>query len=544
MKCIFHTANLCAAQIRKFCGGRWEINMSHLITLIKSNIVKQTRTYRFFMIIGISIFLGFLCVPGQSSGYEIFYLGGARGLYNSAWLGALSAALPVILLWLPGFYLLRSQISEDTVLKIGQMIASSPVSKTRYIYGKLITNFSILMVLQLVFTAAIMVMQVILHESRDFSIMDYVLPLIFVTAPYLLVLASLTILFDVVPFLKNTFGNIAIFIFWLVLSTISIASPGNKFDLFGLGTILNSMLAGGREYFPNLPDSVSFGYYTEVSKSIFIWEGVDWTKDFLLSRLMWVVIAFIITQISVFTFNRFKENSKIRKVKTNTGVESKQYSQPMNHKIPPMLSSVKRSNKNNFIKMVFCELKIMLKGHSLWWYLMVLAVIALTPFATSGESLKWIAVSMLLPMSIWAQMGNREKVCDTENLILSSCAAPTKWLATWFAGVNVALLISLGMFARIIMLSEWNYFLPWIAGLLFVPTLALVLGTVSGTTRLFEAIFIVLMYFGPVNSMWKFDFMGLTGNNAALYFGLISILFCIGITMQLLKEKRLIGLWR
>ena len=513
-------------------------NISHLITLIKSNMIKQTRTYRFFMIIGISIFLGFLCVPGQSAGYEIFYLGGVRGLYNSAWLGALSTVLPVILLWLPGFYLLRSQISEDTVLKIGQMIASSPVSKTRYIYGKLITNFSILMVLQLVFTAAIMVTQVILHESRDFSITDYILPLIFVAAPYLLVLASLTILFDVIPFLKNTFGNIVIFILWLVLSTISIASPGNKFDLFGLGTILNSMLAGGRTYFPSLPDSVSFGYYTEVSKSTFVWAGMDWTKDFLQSRLLWVVVAFIITQLSVFTFNRFKENSKIKKVKTYTCIENKQYSKPMDYK------NITISKKFNFFNMVFGELRIMLKGHSLWWYLTALAVIALTPFSTSGESLKWIAVSMLLPMSLWAQMGNREKVCDTEHLIISSCSAPTKWIATWVAGVIVALLISLGMFARIIMLSEWNFLFPWIAGLLFVPTLALMLGTFSGTTRLFEAIFIVLMYLGPVNSMWKFDFMGLTGNNAALYLGLTSILFCIGITIQLLTEKRLIGSWR
>lgn len=528
--------------------------MSHLITLIKSNIIKQTRSYRFFIIIGISIFLGFLCVPRKSSGYEIFYLGGVRGIYNSAWLGVLSAVLPVIILWLPGFYLLRSQITEDKELKIGQMIASSPVSKTRYIYGKLITNFSILMVLQLVFIVAIMVMQLIQHESMDFSLNHYIQPLVYVTAPYLLVLASLTILFDVVSFLKDTFGNMMIFILWLGLSTVSIASPGNRFDLFGLGTLLNSMLNGAREYFPNLPDIVSFGYYTTVSKNTFVWSGVVWTKDFLLSRLMWIVVALLITQLSVFIFNRFKEYSKIKRVKSNKYARNKHNSHQMDCKntaisqLPfqaaPVLSSVKRSKKVNFSQMFFGELTIMLRGHSFGWYFIALSIIVLTPFATSGESLKWIAVSMLLPISIWAQMGNREKVCDTENFILSSCPAPTKWCATWFAGIIIAMLMSLGMFARIIMLSEWNYFLPWIAGVMFVPTLALVLGTISGSRRLFEALFIVLMYLGPVNSMWKFDFMGLTRNNAILYLGLTSILFGIGITMQLLKEKRLIGTWR
>lgn len=518
--------------------------MNHLITLIKSNLIKQTRGYQFFMIVGISIFLGFLCVPGASAGYEIFYLGGVRGIYNSAWLGVLGAVLPVILLWLPGFYLLRSQITEDKQLNIGQMIAASPVSKTRYIYGKLITNFSVLMALQLIFLAALMVMQLIQRESTSLSIMQYVQPLMFVTVPYLLVLAALTVLFDIVPFLKGVFGNIVIFMLWITLSSISVANPQNQYDLFGMGILLNSMLEGARAIFPNLPEAASFGYYPATTDTpTFVWNGMAWNKDFLVSRLVWVVVALLITQTSVLIFKRFKEPSRVKKTKrTNNDMQGA--AAKRRFEATPVLSAVKKSKSINFPLMVWGELKIMLSGHSHVWYLSALAVMALTPFVTSGESLKWISLSMLLPISIWSQMGNREKACGTSELIASSCPASAKWLAGWLSGVIVALLISLGMFTRIVMLSEWNYLAPWLAGAVFIPTLALVLGGFGRSRRLFEAIFIVLMYFGPINCMWKFDFMGLTGNNAALYIAVTILLFGIGIATQLLKEKRLMAAWR
>lgn len=528
--------------------------MSQLITLIKSNIIKQTRSYIFFMIMGISIFLGLLCVPGASSNYEIFYLGGVRGVYNSAWLGVLSAVLPVMLLWLPGFYLLRSQITEDKALKIGQMIASSPVSKTQYILGKLITNFSILMVLQLIFLVAIMMMQLIQHESTVFSILDYILPLVYVTIPYLLVLASLTILFDVVPFLKGVFGNTVIFILWLVFSTVSIANPRNCFDLFGLGTLLDSMLEGAREYFPNLPDAVSFGYYTATSKSTFVWDGISWSPNFLMVRLIWIGVAALITELSVLVFNRFREDVNTKKVKSpknkinhlhsKSNTNEKTSISASHFQAPPRLSTVKRGNRVPLFGMLLGELKIMLRGHSVWWYLIVLTSIALTPFVTSGDSEKWIAVSMLLPLSIWAQMGNREKICGTESFILSSCPAPTKWLVTWLAGVIIALMMSLGMFAKIILLSQWHYLLPWMVGAIFIPTLALLLGGFSGNGTFFEALFIALMYFGPINSMGPSDFMGLTGSHAPLYINLTIILFIIGLATQIFKEKRLIHIGR
>ena len=61
--------------------------------LIKLNLIKQTRRRSFALILLISVFLGWLCVPAANDSYEIFYMDGVRGIYNSAWLGAIASML-------------------------------------------------------------------------------------------------------------------------------------------------------------------------------------------------------------------------------------------------------------------------------------------------------------------------------------------------------------------------------------------------------------------------------------------------------------------
>lgn len=73
-------------------------DISNLLLLMKGSICKQIRSYSFLIVIAFSLFLGYACVPSSSDGYEIFYIGGVRGLYNSAGLGGMAAMLSTMLL--------------------------------------------------------------------------------------------------------------------------------------------------------------------------------------------------------------------------------------------------------------------------------------------------------------------------------------------------------------------------------------------------------------------------------------------------------------
>jgi hypothetical protein len=50
----------------------------------------------------------------------------------------------------------------------------------------------------------------------------------------------------------------------------------------------------------------------------------------------------------------------------------------------------------------------------------------------------------------------------------------------------------------------------WAVGALFVPSLAVFLGCASGSSKLFEILYLLLWYGGPLNSVPFLDFMGAT----------------------------------
>lgn len=168
-------------------------NVYNLFYFIKNNLIRQMRSYPFLIVIGLTIFLGYACVPAASAGYEIFYLGGVRGVYNSNWLGGMGAMTSTLFIWLLGFYMLRSQISDDQQLGVGQLIAASPISKFQYIFSKTISNFIVLVVIETVFIIAFMVMQFIRGEDLSFQLGGYLYPLFYIVFPSLLLLAAFTI---------------------------------------------------------------------------------------------------------------------------------------------------------------------------------------------------------------------------------------------------------------------------------------------------------------------------------------------------------------
>jgi hypothetical protein len=49
--------------------------------------------------------------------------------------------------------------------------------------------------------------------------------------------------------------------------------------------------------------------------------------------------------------------------------------------------------------------------------------------------------------------------------------------------------------------GELTSMLTWILAVMFIPTLALALATWSGSSKLFEVIYLAIWYFGPMNHL-------------------------------------------
>ncbi|MHB8072379.1 hypothetical protein [Desulfosporosinus fructosivorans] len=517
--------------------------------IAKNHLIKQMRSYSFLIIISISLFLGYACVPAMSDGYQIFYIGGVRGIYNSAWLGGMVTMLSSLLVWLFGFYMLRSQISDDQRLKVGQIIASTPISNLRYISTKAISNFVVLVVIDLIFMVAFMAMQLFRGEDYHLNIWDYVAPFSFITLPSMLVLAALTILFDVLPGFKGAVGNLVFFALWVFFSVISIAAPNSMWDLFGLDSILSDMVREAQIHFPYLVNSAqggSFGYYpTNGNIPTFVWHGVDWNSTLLASRSIWVSAAAILIIIASLLFNRFRESStryaSANAVSIFNAKGNSSYIPQQNKSFK--LSTVQKNKGMRLIRCVIAEIHLMLKDMSLWWRLIAAAVIACSFFLPLQIIRNWLPVLMLLPIAIWSQMGTRDKYYFTKEIIASSCSPIFRWLEVWIAGIVITLLISVGVLLHFIQAAQWQAAGSWAVGVLFVPTLGMVLGSLSGSRKLFEVIYLLWWYMGPFNKIPYLDFLGISTYHAELYLGMSVGLLLIAVVGHIklfihIKQKR------
>ncbi|KYG37507.1 hypothetical protein AZF08_23540 [Bacillus gaemokensis] len=501
------------------------------------------RSYPFLIVIGLTIFLGYACVPAASSGYEVFQLGGVRGIYNSNWLGGMGTMISSLLLWLFGFYMLRSQVSDDQRLGVGQLIAASPISKFQYIFSKTISNFVVLVVIEIVFIIAFIIMQFIRGEDFSFQLGGYVYPLLYIVFPSLALLASLTTFFDVFPGLKGVVGNIIFFFLWVLLGIMAMEQPNDYWDVFGLNVIGSDMFqdaASKFEFLSRGEENRSFGYYPiEGQMQTFQWDGVDWTSDILITRFIWFGITLLLIWLTSLVFHRFGTSSRGEK-KINELRQDNELIAVSEHNTELFtLTSITRTKGVSMLRLVKAELSIMLKGFTIWWYAIAIGLIAFGLICPVDISKGWLPIIMIWPIAIWSQMATREQFYRTNQIIYSSCSPFYMFFATWISGIIVGLIISSGIIIQFILIEDISFLLSWLSGIVFISTLALTLGVWSRTRKLFEVLYMLWWYLGPVNSLSYLDFLGVSTSYFILYAAMSIVLLCIAIIGQQQQAGRL-----
>jgi hypothetical protein len=168
-------------------------------------------------------------------------------------------------------------------------------------------------------------------------------------------------------------------------------------------------------------------------------------------------------------------------------------------------------------RVLWAELSLMLKGLPWWWYTVALLLIGaalLLPGGAVAEVL-W-PLTWLWPVLLWSGMGARAERAGVAEVLRSTPHPLRRQLpATWLAGVIVALLTGSGFALRLFVEARWEVLPAWLTGALFIPALALALGAWSGSSMLFEVIYALLWYLGPINGVQALDYMGAVPGTAA-----------------------------
>lgn len=512
-----------------------------ITAIARADFLERVRRYSFLLTLLFATFLGYAAATGRI----MIQLGGHRGVYTSAWVGALVALVTTCWVSLVGFYIVKGGIDRDRQTGVGQVLAATPLSKPTYTLGKFLSNFAVLGSMVLVLAGAAVVMQIFIHEDSHLDFFALLSPFVVVALPAMLLTAAVAVLFETLPVLRGGVGNVAWFFVWAFLGVaLSAITKIDWLDPLGNMTMASSMRAGA---FAHIPDYKGGFAFTIADKPVevvqsFRWEGVPWTASQLLLRLTWCGVAIVLVLLAAAVFDRFdsaawlgRGRRRVAHAATGGFGSSANGAALENGTVSLMattalagpaaiparpaaasvaagrLTALAASDRSNaFVRLLVAELKLAIKGLHWWWYAVAVGLLiaqATAPLATARQQL--LGTSWLWLVLVWSSMGARETRFGTQALVFSSARIlPRQLLACWLAGFVLAVVFGSAAGLRILATQGAGALLPWIAGAALLPSMALALGVWSGTSKPFEGILTAMWYIGPINRVSGIDFTG------------------------------------
>ncbi|HEY1977600.1 MAG TPA: hypothetical protein VGG89_13680 [Candidatus Baltobacteraceae bacterium] len=489
-------------------------------SIARADFLERTRRYQYLATLVVTLIAGVFFVPPQSANYVAFNVDGYRGIYNSPWMGAMMAMLATTALSLFGFYLVKSAIAVDRETRVGEIVASTTAGKLQYVSGKWLGNAAVLLSLGIVLIADAVIMQLVRGEDRSIHLLAIVTPFAMVYVPVVALVAAMALLFETVPFLRGGLGNVVYFFTWIfglsigAQSSKAIPAPWNDpLGLFMVGNQVHHAVAKIATHVTKGFDLIMGSDRASAHERLFVWHGFAWTSADFAARLTWCAVGFGIVCFAALLFDRFANNVSPARERAPKAWQTNT-ANAVARAFAPVLDFV---FAGDFGALVLAELRLMLKGSSFWWYAVAAGLwIATIASPSKGQSIA-LGLAWLWPMLTWSQMGTRESLNDTEGFVFPSLhPLRRQFAALWIAGIVLALTAGSGSLLHWAVAGNWIAVVAVVVGAIFVPTLALACGAISGTSRLFEIVYLVLWYVGPMNATPSIDFTAVSGMAMAL----------------------------
>ena len=499
--------------------------MRYIYSIIKADYLQRTRSYSFLVTLAITIYAAYSFVPPPTASYTTLNVVGYKGIYNSAWVGHVSAMMTTIMLSLYGFFLINGGIKKDVDTGIGQIIATTPISNFGYLLSKFLSNFLVLLTISALTFAISIVMFFVRTSGSPFIITDFVLPFVFFAFPAFFTVSALSIVAEVFLGQKLILQYIIFFfLFGALMATIA----GHKnsaattfIDTFGVNTMTNSVRDKVNTQFHEHIEAVSLGFTFSKKHGFktFEWNGITWTGIFIISRLVWICIGFGLVYLSSFFFHRFDFKQVTGKKKralaapTTTNLNSIFAAGINVSLLPPVVTDY------SIVPFVKTELLLLIRKGPKWFWLINGGLWASMLFVGLDIAYGYLLpVLLFLQVTRWSELATKEITNRLHYFTWSSYKPlqrmlPSQLLAAFIMGVALAFPVLL----RSIAAGNVHQAVNIINGIAFVVLLAASLGIVSGGKKLFEILFFLITYL-IIEKMPFTDYLGTLPHDSDIAF--------------------------
>jgi hypothetical protein len=479
--------------------------VTYIYSIIKADYLQRTRSYGFLITLAITIYAAYSFVPPPSAHYTTLNVVGFKGVYNSPWVGNVSAMMTTIMLSLYGFFLITGGIKKDMDTEVGLIVAATPLTNFSYLLCKALSNFAVLVTIMSCTFVVSIIMFFIRSNGYPFVLTDFVFPYLLLSLPALLLISALAVVSEVALGRRSILQYISfIFLFGAIMArthgekndTIAVIT-----DPFGLRTITTSVMnTVNSRYHADIKD-ISLGF-TFSSKhnafKTFTWMGITWTSVFLLSRLAWIFVSLGLVYISSFFFHRFDYAQRTVKTRKKTKVANLEHHEELRapHRHISMAAIPAAGTNYSIMPFIKTELLLLIRKGSMWFWLINAALCIATLFAPMDVAhLYLLPILWFLQVTRWSELATKEKTNRLHYFTYASYKPLQRMLpAQILAGVILALALAMPLMIRYAIGGNASAVLSITNGAIFIVLLAVCMGIVSGSKKLFEIIFFLLTY--------------------------------------------------
>jgi hypothetical protein len=408
-------------------GANHQESFRRFASILGADLRERTRSARFWVILGLVCAATWMSFPDPGAGYITVSFGaGVRGAYSSAWIGMVLAVFFGVMLSLFGFYLVRGTVVRDFETRVWQLLVATPMTRAGFLLAKWTSHMVVFAAIMAAGLAVGLVAQFVRAEDRAIDLFELVKPTVLLALPGLAMTAMFAVLFDVVPWLRRTGGNVAYFFVWIFLLSISVANiektDGSPFTRPGISDPNGSavLLRDARRMLPaSITTSdkfgINIGIQVRTSEQTQLVSWTHWSMQPIdyAGRLFWLALALGGTLLAApFLDKAAAHAGRAAQRASGAGLRLRW----LDRLLWPLGGS-------RVGVLAAAEVKGVLRARRRFWWLAMLGLMAGQVFAPGQGFAMCVIGAWLLSMDAFARLGLREREHGTAALVYTAPAA-------------------------------------------------------------------------------------------------------------------------
>jgi len=482
--------------------------MFSMKSIIKGNYLQYVRSYSFLLTIAFTLYVAFSFIPSPEATYSTMRFGKFSGVYNATWIASITAIMSSMVLSLFGFFLVNGSIKKDIETRIGHIISTTRISNFKYVLAKAISNFLILFSILIIIFLMSIALFFLYGNGHAFELVIFLKSFAFIALPSTAYIAILAVCLEVL-FPRKRMLQYAVFFFSFFL--LILFNPEKEAsalsDPFGIQYPIHQIQQQFSTLTPEENTTLSVGFISggrDASKLATI-TSFPFSSWYLAGRLFWVVFLLVVLYGTSYFFHRFNV-----KQKTPTKTKVSEYTKTekgADFQLANITGTLEASYK--ITPLIFAESIMLLRKNASWvWGLTFIGMIAsiFVPIAIAHQYI--LPLLWFLQITLWSDLITKDKTYRTHYFVAASYSPIHRlFFSRIIAGILLALFIALPLMLRLVFSLQVLAVLHICLGAIFIVNLAVFLGILSKSKKLFEVTFFFLTY-SCLNMVPFTDYLG------------------------------------